>query len=167
MCIASCGSSKYGVRLEMQLFQDGQPKALKFSQPTVSEGLFIDVGFEHCVELSVGRPTYIMSTYALRTTSDLRNTVNTASFSGLEDALGIKATSLHMTDRLWTALCSPNYEAAEAVELCVVGRCTEQILGVTAVPVSGEQKPPAAKLGEAPMISNILTGKFVDVQSSL
>jgi hypothetical protein len=105
------------------------------------------------------------------------------SFDNLDDHLGISNSSVNMTDRLWTALCSTNYEASEAVEFCVVGRCVEQILCVGAIPFqrpagSGassineefSNEPRVKDLNEAfetALLCNIITPQYVDVQSAL
>jgi hypothetical protein len=110
-------------------------------------------------------------------------------FEDIENYLGTSSTSLNMTDRLWTALCSTNYESSEAVEFCVVGRCVEQILCVSSVPVPDDppiiasasnilssaagdtstQDTPENVEKEVPiaLVRNIITSQYVDVQSSL
>jgi hypothetical protein len=153
----------------------------------------IDMSSVHRVELSGSDPTYIVSTYALRNADDLSDSVNKSDFVNLEDHLGISNTSVHMTDRLWTALCSTNYEAGEAVEFCVVGRCVEQILCVTSIPIltrivtpavagragqnmsaaTDEQLPSQSlaeqvdEVSETALVCNIITPQYVDVQSAL
>lgn len=192
----TCVSELYQKRLDIQMFVDNLPQDLGKIQsaPRASQQAEIpDLSSTHDVNLYIGKPTIIVSTYAIRGAA----TISDASFSGLhgtyfediENYLGISATSLNMTDRLWTALCSTNYESSEAVEFCVVGRCVEQILCVSSVPVPDDPRdtafrpnPTSATIGgtasmeteedvrnEVPiaLVRNIITSQYVDVQSSL
>jgi hypothetical protein len=173
----SCVSETYQKRLEVQMSIRGIPEDT--GDPLESRGADervnteADVSSIRRIELSVGDPIYIVSSYALRDADDERDSVDKASFTDLEDYLGVSNTSLNMTDRLWTALCSTNYEASEAVEFCVVGRCVEQILGVTSIPFPSTGVGISSTLRHGPevfetaLISNMMTPQHVDVQSAL
>jgi hypothetical protein len=182
----SCVSETYQKRIEVQMSIRGTPEDA--GDPLESRGADerlnteADVSSIRRIELSIGDPIYIVSSYALRDADDERDTVDNASFADLEDYLGVSNTSLNMTDRLWTALCSTNYEASEAVEFCVVGRCVEQILGVISIPFlspgvlassslrHGRAETASLKsqeVFETALISNLMTPQHVDVQSSL
>jgi hypothetical protein len=178
----SCVSEKYQKRLEMKLVVNGVPQAFHH-EPTVQQGVeTIDMSSIHQIDLSIGEPTYIVSTLALRDVNDTANTVNVKHFDALEDYLGIDRASLNMTDRLWTALCSNNYEPGEAIEFCAVGRCAEQIIGVASIPLGtgrpswtssgsnaegGDHPSAADQVGEIALVQNIMAPQFVDVQSVL
>lgn len=164
----SCTSAKYRTRLKIGASVNGEGLRLTPSQRNRSvEGRWTDLSSEHRIELAVGEANYIISTYALRNDDeDSGLEVDTSLPKSLLDYLGVSRESVNMTDRLWTALCSTNYEAVEAVEFCIVGRCVEQILGVTSVPV---QHPSRLRSGmpETALIGNIMTYQYVDVQSML
>jgi hypothetical protein len=182
----SCVSETYQKRLEMQMTIRGTSEDTRFPlegyHPGDRHNIGANVSLIRKLELSIGEPVCIVSSYALRDADDERGTVDTASFEDLENYLGVSNTSLNMTDRLWTALCSTNYEASEAVEFCVVGRCVEQILGVTSLPFlspkvgdsssSRQSSDEMASLDsqeafETALISNLVTSQHVDVQSAL
>jgi hypothetical protein len=185
----SCISSLYQKRLDIQIFVNNLPRdlgaAVSIEVP--------DLSITHDIDLYVGKPTIIVSTYALRDSRTVGpaglSELDGRYFEDIEDYLGTMATSLNMTDRLWTALCSTNYESSEAVEFCVVGRCVEQILCVSSVPVPGYFPRMAAAIDPASstapeatirpqstglekevpvaLVRNIITSQYVDVQSSL
>jgi hypothetical protein len=182
----SCVSETYQTRFEIQMSIRGTPDDTGYPlEGRDADGRFnteADVSSMRRLELFIGDPIYIVSSYALRDADDERDTVHNASFADLEGYLGISNTSLNMTDRLWTALCSTNYEASEALEFCVVGRCVEQILGVTSIPFpSPVLGVPSAlrhslaetaslepqEVFETALISNLMTPQHVDVQSAL
>lgn len=192
----SCVSAMYEKRMDTQMFVNNISQELGPVHLPVDRlhGVQLpDLSRTHDIDLRVGKPTVIVSTYALRDNSTVyltgRSELDGRDFSGIEDYLGISHTSLNMTDRLWTALCSTNYESSEAVEFCVVGRCVEQILCVSSIPVpdgpqvdvsasnipsstAGEasaQDTPGDSKREAPiaLVRNIITSQYVDVQSSL
>jgi hypothetical protein len=159
----------YEKRLDIQMFvndiaQDLGP--IQFAPETPQRVQLPDTLRTHDIDLTIGKPTFIVSTYTLQDSAVVnpgrRSKLEASDFENLEDYLGISNSSLNMTDRLWTALCSTNYESSEAVEFCVVGRCVEQILCVSSVPVpeSGFETPIA-------LVRNIITSQYVDVQSSL
>ncbi|KAM7213096.1 hypothetical protein V8F06_011519 [Rhypophila decipiens] len=166
-----CTSDKYGARLEIGVSENGVP--WDFKRDDGARVLNDEAYKRQCADLSCelrvrllnGEATYLVSTYALRT--DKEDEVRNCSLElppDLESYLGVEWESENMTDRLWTALCSTNYEAAEAVEFCVVGRCVEQILGVTSIPVrqhSSDSGPPQRAL-----INNLMTNQIVDVESA-
>lgn len=165
----ACVSERYQKRLEMHLFIDGVRQNLNaplhgLDHDEIS-GTEVDTSSMHEVELRDGEPVIIVSTSALRDIHANACGLEMAMFTDIEDHLGVLNTSLRMTDRLWTALCSANYEASEAVDVCVIGRGVEQILGVSSVPLPGTKD---AKLGgEIALICSIITPQYVDVQSSL
>ncbi|KAK3326630.1 hypothetical protein B0H66DRAFT_551399 [Apodospora peruviana] len=164
-----CTSKKYQTRLEIGLTENGVPRRLA-PRETTSDGStkqqWIDLSCEDRIEIPVGDATYLVSSYALRNDAEEGDEadLSTSLPADLEDYLGVSRESLHMTDRLWTAMCAANYEAVEAVEFCIVGRCVEQILGVTSIPV---RQPPGGPLSpERALIGNIMTSQYVDVQSA-
>lgn len=167
-----CTSEKYGTRLEIGLSENGAPWHLRpmDGSPAIGDqvvnGPWADLSTEVLVPLPTGEATYLVSTYALRKDGeDDDKDCSPELPPDLECYLGVEWESENMTDRLWTALCSTNYEAAEAVEFCVVGRCVEQILSVTSIPVC----PPPGYSGPAQraMINNIMTPQIADVESAL
>ncbi|KAI0134260.1 hypothetical protein BJ170DRAFT_192465 [Xylariales sp. AK1849] len=178
----NCVSKKYQKRLEMQVVINGSPQNLRpRRQPAIQDGAeTIDMSSIHQVELSVGEPTYIVSALALREENDLSNPIDGGHFEHVQDYLGVERASLNMTDRLWTALCSTNYEAGEAVEFSAVGRCVEQIIGVASIPFSrqslmqsifnsqvGKVRDDAGGIvKEIALVQNIMAPQFVDVQSA-
>jgi hypothetical protein len=192
----SCCSKMYQKRLDIQMFVNNSPQELgptRIPAPGV-EVKVPDLSRTHEIDLYVGKPTIFVSTYTLRD-DDAGNRAGGPELDGkyfedIENDLGISITSPNMTDRLWTALCSANYESSEAVEFCVVGRCVEQILCVSSIPVpSNPQDGEASRLDprssmsggksiqetsedstkEIPiaLVRNIITSQYVDVQSSL
>jgi hypothetical protein len=191
----SCISELYQRRLDVQIFVNNLPQELGPSQFSRAshEVQVPDLSRTHDIDLYVGRPTIIVSTYALRDDAPMNqpglSELDGKYFEDIENYLGTSSTSLNMTDRLWTALCSTNYESSEAVEFCVVGRCVEQILCVSSVPVPDDppiiasasnilssaagdtstQDTPEDVEKEVPiaLVRNIITSQYVDVQSSL
>jgi hypothetical protein len=189
-----CVSERYQKKLEMHLFVDGIQQDITTPLHGLDRdevtGTEVDTSSMHEIELTVGEPIIIVSTYALRSAGNQTTVFDIATFTDLEDHLGTCNTSVNMTDRLWTALCSTNYEASEAIDTCVVGRCVEQILGVSSVPfppsakglpisagpqsgnstLDGElsyESSPHDKDEEIALICNIITPQYVDVQSAL
>lgn len=188
-----CVSSRYQKKLEMNLFVDGNQ--IDVSAPLHGlhsedvTGTEVDIASIRELELSAGEPIIIVSTYALKPHVDQGTQMGVSIFANLEDHLGTCNTSVNMTDRLWTALCSPNYEANEAIDTCVIGRCVEQIIGVCSVPTlprsaQGIDDPqpyldgrnitqkedgssPIRDIEEVALLRNIITPQYVDVQSSL
>jgi hypothetical protein len=134
----NCVSEKYQKRLELELSVNGVKQRvadpLRGLHNDSVPGTEVDVSSTHRFELSTD-PLFIVSSYALRNADDNCKTADISDFSDLDDYLGIRNSSINMTDRLWTALCSSNYEENEGVESCVIGRCVEQILSVSAVPL--------------------------------
>ncbi|KAH7357226.1 hypothetical protein BKA65DRAFT_524383 [Rhexocercosporidium sp. MPI-PUGE-AT-0058] len=164
-----CLSNRYQKKLEMNLFIDGMRQdisaALHGLDHDEVSGTEVDISSTHEIELRDGEPVIIVSTYALRAIDADPAGLSMATFTNLEEHLGTCNTSLNMTDRLWTALCSPNYEASEAVDFCVIGRGVEQILGVCSVPVPQPSRHPVDH-DEIALIRNIMTPQYIDVQSS-
>lgn len=160
----ACTSSKYEKRLETQIFVNGVSHGSSQEARSIMNAEAADTTTVHNLEVSFGQPTYIVYALALREAHDPPLSALQVRFTDIEDYLGVDLKSANMTDRLWTGLCSPNYEGAEAVELCAVGRCVEQILGVAAIPHS----PESLKQGsEIALVQTIMTPQFVDVQSAL
>lgn len=165
-----CVSDRYQKRLEMRLFIDGVRQDISAPLHGLDHdevgGTEIDTSSIHEVELRAGEPVILVSTYALRCIDANSAGLSMATFTNLEDHLGTGNTSVHMTDRLWTALCSANYEASEAVDVCVIGRGVEQILGVCSVPLS-RRSSQSNEEKEVALLCNIITPQYIDVQSSL
>lgn len=159
----------------MRLFINGVPQDLAPSATHLDveevNGTEIDLSSFHKIELSDNEPVFIVSTYALKHEDDKHEEAIAGHFSGIEDHLGISNDSLNMTDRLWTALCSTNYEAYEAVEVCVIGRCVEQIISVAAIPfyvksVGQQDAEHQREVLETALIHNIVNSQHVDVQTA-
>jgi len=173
----SCTSTKYNTRLEHDVFVHGSPyrgTARVCRAGTQFEGRTVDLSDEFTVLLPPGESVYVVSRYALRNEEEDPASASSATMPSsdeLQDYLGVSRESVHMTDRLWTALCATNYEAIEAVEFCIVGRTVEQILSVTSVPVRRPKGPlPGYEdpgLPQTALIGNIMTYQYVDVQSAL
>ncbi|KAK4183825.1 hypothetical protein QBC35DRAFT_83621 [Podospora australis] len=176
--VLRCTSSKYGVSLDVGLTVSGVPqklstKRLKEAEEAQEAQTWVDLSSEHRVNIPTGanqNGAYIVSTYTLRRESDDPDDYQHLTLPcNLRDYLGIDGTSVNMTDRLWTALCAPNYEAVDAVEFCVVGRCVEQILGITSVPTESPETKDGmdtAQFPERALIKNIMTYQYVDVESA-
>jgi hypothetical protein len=186
----SCTSKRYNKRLSMQLFVNGSQQRIGESIHDLGDEEVrcteVDTAAMHRVELTVGDPTYIVSTYKLQDANKPLSHVNSTSFGSLDEYLGISITSINMTDRIWTAICSTNYEASEAIESCVVGRCVigrcvEQILCVAAIPFQQGVRSGAISTNketqvecidtreahEIALLCNIIAPQHVDVQSAL
>ncbi|PBP23734.1 hypothetical protein BUE80_DR005413 [Diplocarpon rosae] len=171
-----CVSERYRKGLAMHLFVDGARQDISGPWHGVShdeiKGTEVDTSSTHQVELRDGEPVTIISTYSLRSLDSHAPGLRMGTFSGLEDYLGTSHTSVNMTDRLWTALCSTNYDDSEAIDVCVIGRCVEQILGVHGVPTRHREPgdealySASADADEVALLCNIMTPQFVDVQSS-
>ncbi|KAK4465126.1 hypothetical protein QBC42DRAFT_26114 [Cladorrhinum samala] len=168
-----CKSTNYDTALKIRFSENGLQRQLvptNYQQGveyTTRTGPWVDLSCEETINLPVGDAVYLVLTYSIEdgaTHPAGRHDLETRLLpDDLQNYLGVAEDSPYMTDRLWTALCGPNYEAVEAVELCVVGKCVEQILGVTSVPlapVDDTQYPQTA------LISNIMTSQYVDVQSA-
>jgi hypothetical protein len=88
-----------------------------------------------------------------------------------------------MSDRLWTACLTTNYDAAEAMEFCAIGTAVEQTLCVSSIPMSMKlnaetpldimQCPSKVdpendwEYAGVALIRNIMIGQYVDLQSTL
>lgn len=168
--IVSCRSSNYRTRIEMTFSVNGILQPPTFLNPcdTAADVEWVDMTSEVEVDIRVGEPTYVVSTYAIRTEDGVEHDPSLP--ADLADYLGVSRGSVNMTDRLFTSLCAANYEAIEAVEFCVIGRGVEQILGVTSIPTSSSHPTSPSfshELGEKALIGNIMTCQFVDVESAL
>lgn len=172
-----CVSDRYQKRLEMHLFIDGIRQDLSAPLHGVGHdevsGTEVNTSSVHEIEFRDGEPVIIVSTYALQSLDSQSSGLDMATFTDLEDHLGTCNTSVNMTDRLWTATCSTNYEASEAVDVCVVGRCVEHIIGVSSIPFQRREtqnKRASAshpEFEEIALLRNVMTPQYVDVQSSL
>lgn len=165
-----CTSAKYQTRLEIGLSVNGVAQQLNPPRcPSSATGRWADLSSEHRVEIPVGDSAVIVTKYALRNyEEDLVYDHDASLPRDLLDYLGVSRESVNMSDRLWTALCAANYEAVEAVEFCIVGRCVEQILSVTSVPARQTTSTRTERSGmpETALIGNIMTYQYVDVQSA-
>ncbi|KUJ07864.1 uncharacterized protein LY89DRAFT_765921 [Mollisia scopiformis] len=170
----SCLSGRYQKRLEMRLFINGVSQNLAPSATHLDveevDGHEIDLTSHHKIELLDNEPVFIVSTYALKHVDDEEESCISGYFSEIEDHLGISNTSVNMTDRLWTACCSTNYEAYEAVEICVIGRTIEQIISVAAIPFSDKssqhRETQSRQVLEIALVDNVISSQHVDVQSA-
>ncbi len=162
----------------MRLYINGVPQDLAPSATHLDveevNGTEIDLSSLHRIELLENEPVYVVSTYSLHygDEDDHDETSIAEYFAGIEDHLGISNDSVNMTDRLWTALCSTNYEAWEAVETCSIGRCVEQIISVAAIPFYEKpsrrvENPREREVLETALIDNIISSQHVDIQSAL
>jgi hypothetical protein len=153
-------SPRYLKRLEMQLFKNGQPLEMSPSErasnstrspddtrlltPKIITGPKIrkDVNASVLKEISLANEeaTILISSYAIRNSTCPPVLLDMSSLIGIDHYLGIASQSLEMTDRLWTACLTTNYDAIEAVEICAIAKCTEQILGVSSLPILGPNR---------------------------
>jgi hypothetical protein len=84
-----------------------------------------------------------------------------------------------MTDKLWLASLTTQFDAIETVELCAIARYVELILGVSSMPIPSSTSAASFGLTDyaAPvdvdnasgmaLISNIMTSQYVDLESTL
>jgi hypothetical protein len=136
-----CVSSRYQKRLEMQLFVNDESRsisdaALSSWAQTKGPGRKVEVDATEDVEIFPGTPTIIVATYALRDSLSITPMLTKSSWESIKDHLGISNDSEKMSDRLWTACLTTNYDAGEAVEFCAIATSVEQALCVSSVPVS-------------------------------
>jgi hypothetical protein len=147
-----CISNRYQKSLEIQLFVNDESKSIGDRTLQVEQGLandgILDLSTTEQVELKSGGPTIIVSTYALRDIVDPQPLLTKESFTGIEEHLGIPVRSTRMTDRLWTACLTTNYDAAEGVEFCAIGRSVEQILCVSSMPMPTNRPIYRPRLGD-------------------
>lgn len=175
-----CVNSWYQKRLEIQLFVNDEPRIIDpvWSQGMRTEGYGGSVGLPviHDVELIAGSPTFIVATYALKDGPSTELMLEKDSFKSIADYLGVPNDSEKMSDRLWTACLTTNYDAAEAMEFCAIGTAVEQTLCVSPVPTSitfnGELSPESKPDGNEEnngiaLVRNIMVGQYVDLQSTL
>jgi len=170
-------SREYQHRLEIQVFVNEERNVITTDE-SLSAGM-LEVRF------SSDKPTTIVSTYTLRDLSDpypesdAHPMVPMLSSRQIEDYLGVSNTSVEMTDKLWLASLTKQFDAIETIELCAVARYVEQILGVSSVPIpSSNSTAPSDPTGPtAPadfendsgiaLICNIMTSQYVDLESTL
>lgn len=196
-----CISSHYQKRLEIQLFINHEPKNIIYTASSAwahnNLGRKVQVDATEEVEIVAGKPTIIVATYALRDSSTMEPVLTTDSFGSIADYLGVSNDSERMSDRLWTACLTTNYDAAEAVEFCAIATAVEQTLCVSSVPVisacsnnapenASQQTSDSLRehstvlekfsLGQTPisdrdsgiaLVRNIMAGQYVDLQSTL
>jgi hypothetical protein len=170
-------SKEYKHRLEIQVFVDGRHNIITASE-SLSAGILE-------VRVSSDEPTIIVSTYTLRDLSDSDPNpddypmIPMVSSRQIEDYLGVSNISVEMTDKLWLASLTTQFDAIETIELCAVARCVEQILGVSSVPIPSSNSTASSDLTDhtAPadfdnvsgiaLICNIMTSQHVDLESTL
>lgn len=137
------------------------------------------------VTISDMEPTIIVTAYTLRNVRDLPADLEhypmipNVSSKKIEKYLGISNESLDLTDKLWLASLTTQFDAVETLEICAVARYTEQILGVCSVPVLESNLSSASSdsfeitgidFKQVPGISlvrNIVTTQYVDLGSTL
>ncbi len=178
-------SKTYQKCLEMQLFVNDELKTL--IRPSSEHGLFRDgkpYSFAtHDVAVEAGSTTFVTATYALRDCARTEPILKLDSFKYIADYLGVPNDSEKMSDRLWTACLTTNYDAAEAMEFCAIGTAVEKTLCVSSVPISIKSKEEGSagrtpnQIGKSPendfgnegvaLVRNIMFGQYVDLQSAL
>lgn len=170
-------SKEYNHRLEIQVFVNGEQKVITANE-NLSAGI-LEVGFLN------DEPTIVVSTYTLR---DLSYSypkpgdypmIPMVSSRQIEDYLGVSNMSVEMTDKLWLASLTTQFDAIETIELCAVARYVEQILGVSSVPIPSPNSAASSGVTDhtAPadfdnasgiaMICNIMTSQYVNLESTL
>jgi hypothetical protein len=178
----SCISSKYQKRVDMQLWINSTAQSFEIPESVVQDAEAVDASYIHEQQVQVGEIIYIVASYSIRNYDDKTTALPGLISDEIQDYIGFDPKSLNMTDRLWTALCSPNYEAIEAVEFCAIGRCVERIMSVSSVPIHDPHGDGSSNTGfgagvakelmveempEIALLPNIITPQCVDVQSSL
>ena len=103
--------------------------------------------------------------------------LNKDSFISIANYLGVPSDAGKMSDRLWTACLTTNYDAGEAMEFCAIGTAVEQTLCVSSIPMrpitsNGELSPELTLDGiqeskGIALVRNIMVGQYVDLQSTL
>jgi hypothetical protein len=173
-----CVSTSYQKRLEMQLFVNDEPKTLHrpWSEHGSPREGKVHSFVNHDVAVVAGSKTFIVATYALRDCASTEPMLKPESFKSIPDYLGVPNDSEKMSDRLWTACLTTNYDAAEGMEFCAIGTAVEQTLCVSSVPTSitpnGELSPESTpgsnqeNKGIA-LVRNIVVGQYVDLQGTL
>lgn len=170
-----CTDPDYQKHFGVQFFVNGEPQTLCCSSS--EQGAYRDV------EIVAGSTTFITSTYALQDCASKEPMLISDSFKSIANYLGIHNNSKKMSDRLWTACLTTNYDAAEATEFCAIGTAVEQTLCVSSVPiVMGSNEKIVLDLVQNPsqidaedewqykgvaIIRNIVVGQYVDFQSTL
>jgi hypothetical protein len=166
----NCSSHRYLKRLEMQFFNNGQPVEMVVPleastspipgygddnfhavdvRGTLKIGKDVDMSVLQRINLSSKEPTILICSYSIRNSSDSVAPINISSLIGIDNYLGIASHSLEMTDRLWAACLTTNYDANEAEEICAIAKCAEQIICVSSVPVSsGSENEPSRSEAE-------------------
>jgi hypothetical protein len=170
-------SKEYKHRLEIQVFINGEQQVI-LANETSSAGILE-------VKVSNDEPTIVVSTYTLRDLSysypksDTYPMIPMLSSTKVEDYLGVSNISVEMTDKLWLASLTTQFDAIETIELCAVAKYVELILGVTSVPIPCSNPVASSHLPDhtAPadfknalgiaLICNIMTSQYVDLESSL
>jgi hypothetical protein len=171
-------STSYQKRLEMQLFVNDEPKTLHHTWPEheLLRGGKVHSFINHDVEAVGGSTTFIVATYTLRDCASTEPMLKPDSFEPIADFLGVPNDSEKMSDRLWTACLTTNYDAAEAMEFCAIGTAVEQTLCVSSVPTlitsnrdfSSESAPDRDQENKGiALVRNIMVGQYVDLQSTL
>lgn len=167
---------EYNHRLEIQAFENDEPKLITKCDKTPATGVIK-------VTLSQS-PTIIVTTYTLRALpkthkrSDTYPMIRMVDSTEIEKYLGISTTSPEMTDKLWLASLTKQFDAVETLEICAVARYVEQILGVSSIPINSGNTEHSLDLDPAAgpdfesipgiaLIRNIMTSQFVELESTL
>jgi hypothetical protein len=167
-------SEHYDHRLEIQVFVDGEERTI------ISDG---DTGTIN-VDL-FQTPTIIVTTYKLRATPKTKDKpepyplIPTVDAADIANYLGISEKSPEMTDKLWLASLTKQFDAVETLEICAVARYVEQILCVSSVPIiSGNATTKSNVPGHSEssefenisgtaLVRNIMTSQYVELESVL
>jgi hypothetical protein len=170
-------SIDYHHHLEIQVFIDDKQALISADEAKFSGKVKVTI--------SNMDPTIIVTTYTLRNVKNLPPDLEhypmkpNVSSGEIEKYLGISNESDVLTDKLWLASLTTQFDAVETLEICAVARYTEQILGVCSVPIVAPtpvsessystniidtdfKKP----LGIA-LVRNIVTTQYVDLGSTL
>lgn len=167
-------SKHYNHRLEIQAFVDGEQRRITSNE---------DTGM---IEVTLSQtPTIIITTYTLRdlsiihTESDPYPMVPMVDPVKVENYLGVSNTSLEMTDKLWLASLTKQFDAVETLEICAVARYVEQILGVSSVPIGANNATASFNASDhskhsdfenmsgIALVRNIMTSQYVELESIL
>ena len=180
-----CVNNGYQKRFGMQVFVNDELRTLRRPLPEhgpLREGKEHSFAY-HDIEIVAGSATFIVAAYALRDYTSTEPILKPDSFKYIADYLGVSNDSKKMSDRLWTACLTTNYDAAEAMEFCAIGAAVEQTLCVSSVPMSMRlnaetpldiiQYPSKVdhenewEYKGVALIRNIMIGQYVDLQSTL
>lgn len=169
-------SMHYKHQLEIQAFVDGEPRNITTDQSSSTGTIEVTLSQE---------PTIIITTYHLRglaethTKSDTYPMIPMVKSAEIEDYLGISNASFEMTDKLWLASLTKQFDAVETLEICAVARYVEQILGVSSVPIAAADPEISLTASDCTghsdfdsisgiaLVRNIITSQYVELESIL